>query len=82
MDTLSPRALNRATLKRQHLLERSDMPPASMIEHLVGMQAQNPLDPYLALWSRLTPFDPVAVGDLLSSRALVRMGSLRATIHL
>ncbi len=55
-DVLSLRALNRATLARQHLLERVDMPVAAMVEHLVGMQAQVPRNPYLALWSRVEGF--------------------------
>jgi hypothetical protein len=81
-DVLSLRALNRATLARQLLLERSPLAPLPAIERLVGLQAQNPLDPYLALWSRLEGFDPLAVGDLLGSRALVRIVAMRGTIHL
>ncbi len=57
VDVLSDRDLNRATLARQMLLERSSLAPTAAIEHLVGLQAQNPLDPYLALWSRLDGFD-------------------------
>ncbi len=81
-DVLSQRALNRATLARQLLLERSPLGPTAAIEHLVGLQAQNPLDPYLALWSRLEAFDPHEVGRLLEDRALVRIVVMRGTIHL
>jgi hypothetical protein len=31
-----------------------------MVEHLVGLQAQAPIPPYLGLWSRLNDFDPHA----------------------
>ncbi len=81
-DLLSDRALNRATLARQLLLERSSMAPVAAVEHLVGLQAQNPLDPYLALWSRLSDLDPDAVGALLEARQLVRIVVMRGTIHL
>jgi hypothetical protein len=37
-DTISTRALNRATLARQFLLRRADLPAVDAIEHLVGMQ--------------------------------------------
>ncbi len=82
-DPLSDRALNRATLARQLLLERSPTSRrCAAIEHLVGLQAQNPLDPYLALWSRLEASIPHAVGALLEDRALVRIVVMRGTIHL
>jgi hypothetical protein len=81
-DALSDRALNRATLARQLLLERAPMAPVAAIEHLVGLQAQIPLDPYTALWSRLEGFDPDDVGRLLEERVLVRMVVMRGTIHL
>jgi len=81
-EVLSQRALNRATLARQLLLERSSLTPTAAIEHLIGLQAQNPLDPYLALWSRLESFDPHAVGRRVEDRALVRIVVMRGTIHL
>ncbi len=80
--TLSQRALNRATLARQHLLDRVAMPAAGMVEHLVGMQAQVPRNPYLALWSRLEGFRPEELEDLMSQRRAVRASLMRATIHL
>ena len=79
---LDRRTLNRSLLARQRLLERGEMPPAGLVEHLVGMQAQNPLDPYVALWSRLRAFDPIAFGRLLLERRLVRMTLMRTTLHL
>ena len=58
IEVLSQRALNRATLARQHLLERASAPAIGMIEHLGGMQAQAPLAPYMGLWTRLKDFAP------------------------
>ncbi|GAA2275934.1 MULTISPECIES: hypothetical protein [Kitasatospora] len=49
---LSTRALGRALLARQHLLDRTAMAPEAMIGHLVGLQAQAaPEPPYFGLWS-------------------------------
>ncbi len=67
VDVLTNRDLNRATLARQLLLEPSTMAATNAVEHLVGLQAQNPLDPYLALWSRLDNFDADAVGALVEA---------------
>jgi hypothetical protein len=79
---LTRRQLNRTTLSRQLLLERSDLDPLAAVEHLVGLQAQNPLDPYAALWSRLSGFTPAPLVDLIESRAAVRIVVMRGTIHL
>ena len=79
---LSPRALNRALLARQMLLERVAMTPAAAVEYLVGMQAQVPADPYFGLWSRLEDFDPRALSRLIETRKAVRIAVMRGTLHL
>jgi hypothetical protein len=79
---LSARALNRALLARQMLLERADMPPLAAIETLVGMQAQVPTDPYFGLWSRLRGFTAADLARLVETRKAVRIGAMRGTIHL
>ena len=82
MGTLSLRAVNRATLARQHLLARTTMPAVSMVEHLVGMQAQAPFPPYTGLWTRLTDFQPGTLADALVDRQVVRIALMRGTVHL
>jgi winged helix DNA-binding protein len=81
-DTLTPRAVNRATLARQHLLERAGATAVEMVEHLVGMQAQAPFPPYTGLWSRLTDFAPTELADALVDRRVVRIVLMRGTVHL
>jgi hypothetical protein len=76
------RRLNRTLLLRQHLLERTALTPEAMVDHLVGLQAQEVLPPYLSLAARLIDPHPAAVSDSLRSGALVRVLSLRDTIHL
>jgi hypothetical protein len=79
---LSPRALNRALLARQMLLERSSRPVPLAVEQLVGLQAQAPWSPYYALWSRLDGFDPHELGAMLTDRRAVRIVIMRGTVHL
>jgi hypothetical protein len=82
LTVLDRRAVNRATLARQLLLERAELAVPAAVEQLVGLQAQTPHTWYVGLWSRLAGFDPVAVGELLERRELVRLPVMRSTIHL
>jgi hypothetical protein len=79
---LSLRAINRATLARQLLLQRSTLAPIAAVEHLVGLQSQTPQTWYVGLWSRLADFDPAEFGALLEARKVVRLSLMRSTIHL
>ncbi|MBW0104752.1 winged helix DNA-binding domain-containing protein [Pseudonocardia sp. KRD291] len=82
MTRLDARALNRAALARQLLLERADVGVLDAVSHLGGLQAQEPQEPFLGLWSRLRGFDPAALSDLLVERRLVRTHLMRRTVHL
>lgn len=76
------RSLNRATLARQGLLERSDTPAVAMVEQLAGMQAQEPKPPFVGLWSRTEGFDADQLRRALRRGLVVRATLMRATLHL
>ncbi|MEU9347641.1 winged helix DNA-binding domain-containing protein [Streptomyces sp. NPDC048278] len=78
---LGTRALNRATLDRQLLLRRSPRSAKDAVAHLVGLQAQNVKPPYYALAARLDGFVPEQLSGLMADREVVRIVTLRSTIH-
>jgi hypothetical protein len=78
---LSLRDLNRTLLLRQHLLQRVAVPALAMVEHLVGLQAQENLPPYLSLAARIEGFDPLELSGALERAEAVRLLTMRGTIH-
>lgn len=79
---VTDRTLNRATLARQLLLERANMPIADAVTFLLGLQAQTTNGPYQALWNRLSDFTPEALTTLITGKSLLRATTLRTTLHL
>lgn len=79
---LSHDDLNRALLARQHLTAPRDATVLDEVRHLVGLQSQVPSSPYPALWARLARFSPADLADRLLDRSVVRIATLRGTVHL
>jgi hypothetical protein len=81
LPVLSRDALNRATLARQHLLQRGRLDVVEAAAAVGGLQAQEPASPYLALWTRLEGFDAGEMSRAFEERRLVKAGLMRATLH-
>ena len=82
LETITARALNRALLARQGLLEKLATPLVEAVESIGALQAQSWAALPVALWSRVQNFK---VGDLyraLERRELVVGTLLRRTLHL
>jgi hypothetical protein len=79
---LSERALNRALLARQGLLEPLDAPVVDVVEAIGALQAQAWAAPPVALWSRMREFSPQDLYAALERGELVAGTSLRGTLHL
>jgi winged helix DNA-binding protein len=75
------RALNRATLARQLLLEQARLPVPRAVERLCAMQAQSAPEAYIGLWSRLSGFRKEQLTRALEQRRVVRATLFRVTIH-
>ena len=79
---LTTRALNRALLARQMLLERHARSAVDAVSTLVAMQAQVARPPFVGLWTRLHDFERGELTRALHDRRVVRVTSLRGTLHL
>ena len=80
--TLSRRALNRALLARQLLLERTPLGPVTAIAQVGGLQAQVQNPPFIGLWSRLRGFEREHLHAAMDARQVVRVTAMRSTLHL
>jgi hypothetical protein len=80
--TLSPRALNRALLARQLLLERAALSIPEAIEQVGGLQTQYAPSGYVGLWSRLLDFPRESLTAALEDRSVVQATLIRVTIHM
>jgi hypothetical protein len=81
-EVLSRRALNRATLARQLLLQRVPFTAANAVEWLAGMYAPIPDDPYVGLWARLQKFAHEDLSFAIEERRVVRAALMRNALHL
>lgn len=79
---LSTRALNRALLHRQMLLERSALPLTEVVEGMGGIQNQYAPAGYIGLWSRMRDFQRPMLTRALEDRRVIQGTLMRATIHL
>lgn len=75
------RALNRATLARQGLLEPLVGDAASVVEAVGSLQAQHPDWPPFALQTRLDPTSSIDIAEARATRRLVRASLMRITSH-
>lgn len=79
---LTQRALNRALLARQLLLDRGDLALPHALEQVGGLQAQYAPSMYVGLWTRLRGFPRDDLTRALEKRTVVQATLLRSTIHL
>jgi Winged helix DNA-binding domain len=80
--TISERVLNRTTLLRQSLLERTQENVAPAVGRLAGIQAQHANAPHVALWSRVAGFESAKLEGALERRTVVKATSIRSTLHM
>jgi hypothetical protein len=79
---LTERALNRALLARQLLLERARLPIPRALERIGGIQNQYAPSGYVGLWTRLEGFERDSLTRALERRTVVQGTLMRVTIHL
>lgn len=79
--TLSRRELNRALLARQLLLKRKRVSVPAAVHAVGGLQSQEPRDPYISLWGRISDFKRERLPRAARERSIVRAPLLRNTLH-
>jgi hypothetical protein len=79
---LTLRALNRAVLARQMLLQREKAKVVAAVERLAGLQAQVARPPFVGLWTRLDGFTRDDLTRAVDRREVVRATLMRGTLHL
>ena len=79
---LSTRALNRALLARQHLLDRSPLGIVDVVEQMGGIQTQYAPAGYIGLWSRMRGFTRPMLTQALERREVIQATLMRTTIHM
>jgi len=80
--TLTLRELNRTTLARQFLLEKTSNSVPETIERLVGLQAQALSAPFVGLWTRVSQFSQNDLANLIQDRTVLKATMMRGTLHL
>jgi Winged helix DNA-binding domain len=78
---LTTRALNRALLARQLLLERARTSIVDAVERVGGLQAQYAPSSYVGLWTKVAGFERDDLTKALEDRSLVQGSLMRTTIH-
>jgi winged helix DNA-binding protein len=81
-EVLSTRALNRAVLARQGLIERLSGSIPELLRQMGFLQAQYAPSMYIGIWSRLQGFRRDQLTHALEKREVVQATLLRSTIHL
>ena len=80
--TLSRRALNRALLARQLLLERASLSIEDAVDQVGGLQTQYAPSGYVGLWTRVAGFRREALTEALEDRRVIQATLMRTTIHM
>jgi hypothetical protein len=79
---LSTRALNRALLARQLLLERAAAPPEEVAAQVCGLQTQHAPSGYVGMWSRMAGLRRADLTAALGRAEVVQGWVMRSTIHM
>ena len=78
---LNAQVLNRTTMRRQLLDRRVGITAIDATSRVVALQSQNPMSPYIALWNRMSSFDPTEVDEALALGRLIKATTMRITLH-